>query len=222
VNGRSAVVAGATGLVGGLLLEDLLLSAEYSRVTVVVRRRLPRAPTKLHQVVVEDFARLSDAGRALAADDAFCCLGTTRARAGSAEAFRRVDFDAVLAFARAALAAGARRFLLVSSSGADARSPFLYPRVKGEADEAVAALPFEGVAILRPSLLLGARAETRPLERLAQIALGPLRPLFAGPLRRARPIEAAVVARAMLRQALRREAGARILENERLEELGAL
>jgi uncharacterized protein YbjT (DUF2867 family) len=165
-----------------------------------------------------DFESLDGAGEALAADDAFCCLGTTRAKAGSAEAFRRVDFDAVEEFARAAQAAGAKRFLLVSSSGADARSPFLYPRVKGEAEEAVSRLPFEAVAVLRPSLLLGPRAERRPAERLAQALLGgPLRGLIPA---RWRPVEAAAVARAMKRWALTGAPGVCRLENEKILALG--
>jgi uncharacterized protein YbjT (DUF2867 family) len=219
MNERTAVVAGASGLVGGHLLHELLVSPHYSRVTVLVRKRLSRAAAKLRQVVVE-FDKLERAYSSLEAADAFCCLGTTRAKAGSAEAFRRVDFDAVVDFARLSQGAGAKQFLLVSSSGANAKSPFLYPRVKGEAEDACAKLPFAGVQILRPSLLLGERAESRPLERLAQTALRPLLPLLGGPLGRVRPIEASVVARALVRRALVDAAGVHRLENEAVEELG--
>lgn len=209
---RSAVVAGASGLVGGLLLEELLAAPDYARVTALVRTPLPREHAKLAQEVVN----FGDP-RVPAADDAFCCLGTTRAKAGSAEAFRAVDFDAVVAFARSARASGAKRFLLVSSSGADARSPFLYPRVKGEAEQAVSGLGFETVAILRPSLLLGPRAESRPAEHLAQLALGPLRALIPA---RWRPIEAATVARAMRRWALTGAPGVCRLENDKILAIG--
>lgn len=216
---RRAVVAGGTGLVGGFLLEELLRSPEYSEVTALVRRRLSQAPAELKQVVV-DYDRLEAASASLAADDAFCCLGTTRARAGSAAAFRHVDFDAVQEFARLTQKAGARQFLLVSSSGANARARFLYPRVKAEAEEAVSRLPFAGVHVFRPSLLLGRRTESRPLERAAQTLLRPLAPLMAGPLRRCRPIEARVVARAMVRWALLDKAHVNRLENELIEKLG--
>lgn len=217
---RYAVVAGASGLVGGHLVEELLRAPEYARVTALVRRRLPLEHARLRQVVV-DFARLDSAGPALAADDAYCALGTTRAKAGSDDAFRRVDFDAVEEFARLTQLSGASQFLLVSSSGANASSRFLYPRVKGEAEEAVSRLPFAGVHVFRPSLLLGARAERRPLERLAQAALTPLLPLMGGPLRRYRPIQAAVVARAMVRWALRGKTDVNRLENELIESLGS-
>lgn len=210
------MVAGATGLVGAALVEELLASPAYDRVTALVRRRLPRDHAKLRQAVV-DYERLEAAGSSLAADDAFCCLGTTIAKAGSPEAFRRVDFDAVQEFARLANNAGARQFLLVSSSGADARSRFLYPRVKGESEEAVSRLPFESVAVARPSLLLGRRAESRPAERLAQLALGPLRALIPA---RWRPIQARTVARALVAWALRDARSVNRLENEKLLELG--
>lgn len=220
MSARAAVVAGASGLVGGFLVDELLRAPDYERVTILVRRRLPRDHAKLRQVVV-DYDRLDAAGTALAADDAFCCLGTTRAKAGSAAAFRRVDFDAVEEFARLAQLAGAKQYLLVSSSGADAGSRLLYPRVKGESEEAVSRLPFDGAHVFRPSLLLGSRAESRPLERLAQALLSPLLPLMGGPLRRWRPIPAEVVARAMVRWALRDKPGVNRLENELIAELGS-
>jgi uncharacterized protein YbjT (DUF2867 family) len=131
---------------------------------------------------------------------ALCCLGTTLRQAGSQAAFRAVDHDAVVAFARAARARGARRFVLVSSLGADPRSRTFYLRVKGEADDAVAGLGFEQVTILRPSMLddEGTRPDHRRGERLA---LPVARLLFSvvGRTHRYAPIRAEVVARAMVR-----------------------
>ena len=216
---RTAVVAGASGLVGSHLLHELLLCPEYSQVTVLVRKRMSRAATKLKQVVV-DFDKLEDAFSSMEATDAFCCLGTTRKKAGSAAAFRKVDFTAVLSFAALAQRAGTKQFLLVSSSGAYDKSPFLYPRTKGEAEAAVSMLPFTGVQILRPSLLMGERAESRPAERLAQNALRPLLPMMRGPFARFRPIEASVVAKALVKRALADVPGVHRLENEAIEELG--
>lgn len=210
-------MAGASGLIGGFLLEELLRAPEYSRVTVLARRRLPRDHAKLRQVIA-DFENLERAGEALRAADAFCCLGTTRAKAGSAEAFRRVDFDAVEEFARLTREYGARQFLLVSASNADAGSSFLYPRVKGQAEEAVSRLDFEGVHVFRPSLLLGPRAESRPFERLAGALMSALRPVIPP---RHRAIEAAVVARAMVRWALAGKTGVNRLNNETIAKLGA-
>lgn len=213
---RSALVAGASGLVGGLLLEALLESSLYREVCSLGRRALPLQHPKLSQRTV-DFGRL-DTESLPAADDAFCCLGTTIKKAGSQEAFRAVDHDAVLAFAKASRKAGARRFLLVSALGADSRSRIFYNRVKGETEEHLAAVGFESLVILRPSLLLGERAESRPGERAAVVmtkVLGPLLRPFGG-----RPIEARTVARAMLALARDAAPGSRVAPSGELQELG--
>ncbi len=212
---RSALVAGASGLVGGFLLDGLLENPQYREVCSLGRRALPRQHPKLTQRTV-DFARLEDEALP-STDDAFCCLGTTIKKAGSQEAFRAVDHDAVLAFAKAARKAGARRFLLVSALGANARSRIFYNRVKGETEEDLKSVGFESLVILRPSLLLGERAESRPGEHVATVvtkALGPLLRPFSS-----RPIEARTVARAMV--ALARETtGVRVAMSGELQELG--
>jgi uncharacterized protein YbjT (DUF2867 family) len=213
---RNALVAGASGLVGGLLLDALLESPLYREVCSLGRRPLPKQHPQLTQRTV-DFARLE--GEALPpADDAFCCLGTTIKKAGSQEAFRAVDHDAVLAFAKAARKAGARRFLLVTALGANPRSRVFYNRVKGETEEDLKALGFESLIILRPSLLLGERAESRPGERVAVVVtqvLGPLLRPFSG-----RPIEARTVARAMLALARDATGGVRVAQSGELQQLG--
>lgn len=213
---RAALVAGATGLVGGFLLMELLSAPQYKRVIVLGRRRLPLDHPKLSQRLVET-DEFEEQARLAAAEDVFCCLGTTISKAGSREAFRRVDFDAVLALARGAKAGGARRFLLVSSAGADAGSRLFYSRVKGEAEDAVARLGFEACHLLRPSLLMGPRAERRPFERLAQRLLAPASRLMVGPLLRYRPIEARDVARAMAAMALKGHAGTHHWESDALQ-----
>src|SRR3954468_1816810 len=119
--GRSALVLGATGLIGGLCLDLLLADGAWSRVTAVVRRPTGRSHPRLAEAVV-DFDRLEGRADAFAADDVFCCLGSTIRKAGSREAFYRIDHDYPVAAARLASARGARRFLLVSSLGGDAGS----------------------------------------------------------------------------------------------------
>jgi uncharacterized protein YbjT (DUF2867 family) len=187
-----AALAGATGLVGGSVLRLLLDDPAVTRVVAPTRRPLPAHP-KLDNPLV------SGAWPALPpVDEAYGCLGTTRKDAGSAEAFRAVDFDLAVGFAKAARAAGARSFALVSSLGADARSSFLYPRVKGEAEAAIAGLRFESLVILRPSLLLGARERPRPAERLGEAVFSVLDPILLGPLSKYRAIGAGEVAAALI------------------------
>ncbi|HEU0051777.1 MAG TPA: NAD(P)H-binding protein [Longimicrobium sp.] len=217
---RSALLLGATGLVGGHLLDLLLADDAFARVIVIGRRPVDRSQPKLEQRTA-DFARLEEHADAFAADDVFCCLGTTIRAAGSQEAFYRVDHDYPLAAARLASERGAKRFLLVTAMGASPGSRVFYNRVKGEVERDVSALPFEGIAILRPSLILGERAERRPAEAAAQVAGRALGFLFAGPLRKYRAIEAGTIARAMVRLAKEDARGVRVVENDELLELGA-
>ena len=192
---KSALIAGATGLVGARCLARLLEHPAYDRVTVLSRRPIARAHANLNIELV-DFYGLRSLGERC--DDIFCCLGTTIRKAGSQEAFRRVDHDYPLALARLGKAAGAQQFLLVSALGADAQSSVFYSRVKGETERDVAAIGLPKVSFMRPSILLGERHERRPGER-AGIFVGKLiGPLLLGPLRKYRPIHADDVAAAML------------------------
>ncbi|MEP7303084.1 MAG: NAD(P)H-binding protein [Caldimonas sp.] len=215
---RRALLAGATGLVGRAMLPLLLRG--HKSVDVLIRRAAPQLGTdrrvRLHVV---DFARLPEAFPAV--DDVFIALGTTIAVAGSEAAFRGVDFDAVVATARAARAAGATRLALVSALGADAGSRVFYNRVKGETEAAVAALGFESVTIARPSLLLGDRAALgQPVRGMEALAMR-----FAGPLswvvpRAVRPIAAADVAAALVEAAGRGEPGTRFLSSGNMQRAG--
>ena len=141
---------------------------------------------------------------------------TTRAKAGSDAAFRAVDLELTRSFAHDARAAGARRFGLVSSAGADARSRFLYPRTKGEAESAAAGQGFESLVIARPSLLLGARSEDRPGEKLATAAIRILGAAMIGPLRRWRAVPATTVASSLVAAVRGRVPGVLTLESDAL------
>ena len=216
----TALIAGASGLVGGHLLRQLLDHADYTRVVALVRRPLALSHPKLEQVVV-DFAALEKVTADLRCDDAFCCLGTTIKEAGSRENFRAVDHVAVLAFAWAAQRNGARRFFVVSSLGANADSRVFYSRVKGEMEEALMVLGFGTLAIFQPSLLLGVRSKTRLGERLWAKVMWLFDPLLFGGLRKFRAIEAEVVARAMLRCSFgRANQGVLVFPSDEIQDLG--
>jgi uncharacterized protein YbjT (DUF2867 family) len=164
---RAVAVAGTTGLVGRAILEGLLADGSVAAVHALGRREPGVAHPTLTPHVV-DFAALPPLPPL---DKVYLALGTTIKAAGSRAAFRAVDFDANLAVARAALAAGARRAGLVSAMGANAKSRVFYNRVKGEIEEALARLPFDGLVTARPSLLTGDREALgqpgRPAERVA-------------------------------------------------------
>jgi uncharacterized protein YbjT (DUF2867 family) len=210
---RRALVAGGSGLVGGELLTLLANDIRYGHVTSLGRRKLDRRDNVESRVV--SFDNL-DKTELPSADDAFCCLGTTRRAAGSDEAFRDVDLHYVLAYARAARRAGAMRFLLVSALGANAQSRFLYTRVKGEAEAAVSALGYEVVGIVQPSFLTGRRAQSRLGETAALLLGRVVSPLMAGPLHRFRPVKASAVAAALISMALNDRPGVTVLASEEI------
>lgn len=216
----TAWIAGASGLVGAELLQQLLAAPEYDQVVALGRRPLDLAHPKL-QALTADFAALDKATGDRRCDDAFCCLGTTIRAAGSREAFRAVDHAAVLAFAWAAQRAGAKRFFVVTALGADPESRVFYNRVKGETEAALEVLDFSTLAIFRPSLLLGRRARTRLGERLLGVLLWVAEPMLAGRLRKYRAIEAVVVARAMIRCSFGRAGqGTLILPSDEIQDMG--
>jgi uncharacterized protein YbjT (DUF2867 family) len=193
-NTRTVALAGATGLVGRAILEELLADVSVAAVHALGRREPGVSHPKLTSHVV-DFAALPPLPPL---DEVYLALGTTIKAAGSQTAFRAVDFDANLSVARAALAAGARRAGLVSSMGADAKSRVFYSRVKGETEDALARLPFEGLVIARPSLLVGDREALGQPARTAERVVTAVSRLL-GPLVPAnyRPVSAARVARAL-------------------------
>ena len=208
--GRRVLVAGATGLVGRELLAALAQDPAVGEVLALVRRPVaPEAiPERVRQVLV-DYDALERHVARHPADQVACALGTTMRQAGSERAFRKVDLDYPLALARAARAAGARHFLLVSAIGADPRARTLYSRVKGELEEGLRALGFPALTIARPSLLDGAREEDRPLERWAS------RLAFLAPSAW-KPVHGRQVARALARAAREDRPGVQVLENRAL------
>src|SRR5713226_10116874 len=210
---RNALVAGGTGLVGTELLTLLGEENRYARVTSLVRREMVAAGRVENRVVSFDHLDQSELPEV---DDAYCCLGTTRRVAGSDDAFRKVDFDYVLAYARAAHRAGAIRFLIVSAMGAKVESRFLYTRVKGQVEAAASTLGFQVVGIARPSFLIGRRAKARSGETAALILSRAITPIMVGPFRRFRPIEARTVAAGLIHLAFNAQEGVSVLSSEQI------
>ena len=203
---KTALMIGATGLVGSQLLRQLLADARFDKVIALGRKTTGQAHQKLEDRVV-DFDAPASWSSLVRGDVAFSSLGTTRKQAGSLAAQKKVDYDYQLAFAKAAASNGVPTYVLVSSSSADPRSRIFYTRLKGELDRDVQELGFERVRILRPSLL-GGRPEARGGERLGSALLGAVNAL--GIARRYREIPGSVVARAMVNAALDPEKGTRI------------
>lgn len=165
----TALLAGASGLVGGECLKRLVESPEYGRVIVVTRRDLgePARHPKVIQRVI-DFDRLGGDRDELRAHHVFCALGTTIRKAGSKARFRRVDYEYPLRLAQIARMNDAHHFSIVSALGASRSSPFFYSRVKGEVEQGLRAMRWPSLAIFRPSVIAGERGESRPLERVSE------------------------------------------------------
>jgi uncharacterized protein YbjT (DUF2867 family) len=194
---RVALLAGASGLLGGYVLDALLDAPDFGRVYAVTRRPLGREHSHIANRIVQ-FDKLETQLKGVTCHVAFCCLGTTRKQAGSEQAFRQVDFDYVLAFARAARVAQAQRFVVVSSAGANPESKNFYLRVKGEVERALESLQFPSLDILQPGLLIGWRHELRAGELAATVLMPLLNPLLGGSKQVYRAISARKVAAAAL------------------------
>jgi len=196
-----ALIAGATGLVGGHCLRLLLDCGRYRKVIALTRQPLSLSHPKLDNRVV-DFDDLLNQSGELKCDDVFCCLGTTIKQAGSRENFRKVDFDYCVDLAKLGIQGGARHFLLVSAIGASAKSPIFYSRVKGELEQAIEAQGFARYSVFQPSFLAGERKDTRRAEAIGIEWALKLSSLLVGPFADYSVIKAEELAAAMVSAAL--------------------
>ncbi len=213
---RSALLIGATGLTGNHCLNILLNDDEYQSVTVLTRRSLDINHKKLTQHVI-DFDKLEASSHLIKADDIFCCLGTTIKAAGSKQAFRKVDVEYPKAIAKIAAKNGSEQFLVISAPESNSKSLLFYGRAKAEMEQAVGQIPFKGVYIFRPSLLVGERAKYRLAEGTAIKLFTTLPWLLSGSLKKFRPIEAKAVATAMVVAAKSKPAGLQVYQSDQIQ-----
>jgi uncharacterized protein YbjT (DUF2867 family) len=210
---RKALVIGATGLIGRSLVFELLKSDAYSEVIVLTRRDLVIKHSKLNQQLI-DFDLLPNYSSYIQVDDVFCCMGSTQAKTPDLTLYRKIDFTYPLQVAKMTKELGAKQFLLVSSMGANINSSIFYSRLKGEIEKAILDLNFPIYKIFRPSLLLGSRNESRPLETISQYLMRVLNVFFIGPLKKYKAIPGSTVAKAMLKTSLLNEPGTFTYQND--------
>jgi len=163
---RTAVIAGASGLIGKELVQKLINADQYRRIYVLSRKKSGLVNEKIVELVI-DFEKINQLKFEEPVDDVFCTLGTTMKQAGSRDNFKKVDFEYVVALANLGKLAGASKFLVISAMGADSKSAVFYNKVKGMTEEALIKIGFKQLVIFRPSLLLGKRTEVRFAERLS-------------------------------------------------------
>lgn len=215
---KTALIIGSTGLIGSQLLNLLLESKDYNKVITFVKRDSGKQHPKLSQHII-DFDQLESYQELIVGDDFFCTIGTTIKKAGTKEAFKKVDFEYPQQFAAFAEQNKVKNFLLISSLGADETSGNFYLKTKGEIENILKNSDFESVSILRPSLLLGNRQEFRLGERVAGIFMRTLSFLFFGKLKKYKPIESETVAKALLTIAQKNIKGFTVYESDSIENI---
>ncbi|HEY4618897.1 MAG TPA: NAD(P)H-binding protein [Flavobacterium sp.] len=215
---KTALIIGSTGLVGSHLLDLLLDSDDYNKVITFVKRDTGIKHPKLTQYVI-DFDKPETYKDLVQGDDFFCTIGTTIKKAGSKEAFRKVDFEYPRQFATFALQNKVKQFLIISSLDADANSGNFYLRTKGEIQDFLKGCSFESVSILQPSLLLGHRTEFRLGEKVGAFFMKTFTFLFLGKLKKYKPIESTAVAKALLKIAQRNNKGFKVYESDTIQQI---
>lgn len=217
---KTAVVLGATGLIGQHLVQELLQNEYFSKVRILVRRPLTINHPKADIQVVnfndeKDIAAKIDIG-----DVIFCCIGTTRKKVkGNKTEYRKVDYDIPIITARLGIQHGFNQFLIVSAIGANPVAANFYLQLKGCIEEDVTALPFESIHIFRPSFLLGKREEFRLGEKIGKVVMKAISFIFLGAWRKYKPIPAADVAKAMVAAANKEIAGVHMYEYDEMQKL---
>ncbi len=215
-----ALVLGATGLVGGEVVRELLRSDAYGEIRVLSRRPMGLQHPKLTETII-DFEELEASAEFFGGvRDVFCCLGTTIRKAGSQVKFRKVDLEYPLRAAKISRQKGVTQFLAVSAMGADPDSRLFYNRVKGEAEQVLSVSGLTGVHLFRPSLLLGSRSDFRFAEAAGAWVMRGLDPLMRGRAAKYRAMPAATLARAMVTIAQTGTAGTHVYPNDVIHVLG--
>lgn len=213
-----AIVAGATGLIGSSLLQQLLDHPDYTMVTAIVRKEIPLQHPKLRQVVV-DFDQLENHQEHIKGDVVFCALGTTKSKTPDKDQYRKIDYQYPLDIAFIAQQNGVSQYHLVSALGANQDSAIFYSKLKGEVERDLKTIPFKAIHIYRPSLLDGARKEHRSAEGILIGLMRVLNPVLIGGLKKYRSIKIEKVASAMLKQSLKPLTGIFTYDSDQIEEL---
>jgi uncharacterized protein YbjT (DUF2867 family) len=214
---RKALIFGSTGLIGNLLLKELVSSEIYSGIRIFVRQPAGTKEPKVEEVTI-DFSALDIFSKVIMGDDLFICVGTTIKKAGSVKKMEEIDRDLPVRIASIASTNGVKRVAVVSSLGASASSQNYYLRIKGEMEDGIMKQNFETIAVVRPSMLLGERKEKRAGETAGKIIMKIFRPLLTGKLRKYRAIHGRDVARAMI-AILQKDHVKNIYESDELQKI---
>lgn len=210
---KTAIVIGATGLVGANLVNELIESKNYEKIILLVRRKTELNHLKLQEKVI-DFNTID--ADLVKADDVFCAMGTTLKKAGSKENQYKIDCEYPAKIAQMGKQNGVKQFILVSSIGADKNASNFYLRTKGELEEKISGLNFEAFIIVRPSFIIGDRKEFRLGEIIGIFFAAILKPLMVGKLKKYRGVYAVNIAKKMIKLANENLKGKIVVESDKI------
>lgn len=210
---QTALVIGATGLVGNFVVEELLKDESFKTVRILVRRSLKIIHPKLEERIV-NFTDINDYAEKFGYGDViFCCIGTTQNKVkGDKDAYEKIDFEIPLNAARMGIVNKFKKFLIVSAVGANESSSNFYLKLKGRTENALQQFAFQSISVFRPSILSGNRKEIRPAEKIMQSIIKVVSPLLIGSLKKYRAIKASDVAKAMVNESKRNDSGIHYFE----------
>ena len=215
---KKAIIAGASGLIGSLLLDIILQRSEYDEVLILVRKELPLQHIKLKQQVV-DFDRLTEYSALLTGDVVFSCLGSTQKKTPELTVYRKIDHDYPLHLAEIALKNKIGQYHLVSSLGANPAASNFYLKMKGETEADIKKVGLHSLHIYQPAFLIGDRKEKRRGERFLVALMKIIDPLLIGGLKKYRSIPAKTVAMAMYKESLINQTGIFIYPSDKIKQL---
>lgn len=215
---KTAILFGASGLIGESLLKQLLDSPDYKEVLIVLRKKIDLQHAKLKQLLV-DFDRLDDYKDQLYGEVVFCCLGSTKSKTPNLSQYKKIDYQYPLDAARITQSNGANQYHLVSAIGANPDSNVFYSRTKGELERDLKSVSFESLYIYRPSLLDGKRKEKRIAESVMIRIMRVINPLLNGKLKKYRSIKIEDVAAAMLKKSITSSKGIFIYPSNQIQEI---
>lgn len=194
---KTAIILGASGLTGGLLLEKLIVDDRYESIKLFSRSSIKGLPNKVKQYI-GNLLELEQFKNDFTGDEVYCCIGTTAKKTPDKSLYRDIDYGIPVAAAKLAKANGINTFLVISAMGANKKSSVFYNRTKGEMEQEVLNQAIPRTSILRPSLIGGERNEQRLLEKIGLVVFKVIQPLFIGPLKKYRIINADSIVQAML------------------------
>lgn len=194
---KTAIILGATGLTGGVLLQKLIVDERYESIKLFSRSKIQGLPSKVHQFI-GDLLQLDQFKEDFTADEVYCCIGTTTKKTPNKELYKQIDFGIVVNAATLCKQNNIPTFLVVSAMGANSNSSLFYNRIKGEMEQAVMQQNIKHTYLLRPSFIGGKRKEQRVLEKIALFVFKVLQPLFIGKLKDYKIIDPKNIAQAMI------------------------